>query len=90
MAQIYYTEAVKTIKSIVFTVISNKEVYQRSAVKSDANGIDSPELYDGMRPKKGGLVDARMGVIDNYSTCDTCNLTSINCPGHFGHIELAE
>lgn len=90
MAQIYYTEAVKTIESIVFTIISNKEVYQRSAVKEDANGIDSTELYDEMRPKKGGLIDARMGVIDNYSTCDTCNLTSMNCPGHFGHIELAE
>ena len=36
----------------------------------------------------GGLYDPKMGPLDNQSTCVTCHQSSINCPGHFGHIEL--
>src|SRR5271166_3995974 len=89
MAQVY-TYTVNQIDRVDFSLITNPSILNRSAVKSEPNGIDSAEPYDGMRPKRGGLVDARLGVIDNHSRCDTCNLTSLECPGHFGHIELAE
>lgn len=43
-------------------------------------------------PKKNGpgsVYDPRMGVIDE-SMCETCGEKHKSCPGHFGHIELAE
>ncbi len=85
-----YTEQVKAIDCIYFTILGNDEVFRLSAVKSDPNGIDIPELYDNNEPKKGGLIDSRMGITDPHRTCDTCGLRASRCPGHFGHIELAE
>jgi len=45
----------------------------------DANGV----------PIHNGLMDARMGTTDYSMKCSTCDLDKDNCPGHFGHIELA-
>ena len=86
----FYTYTVNQIDRIDFTLSTNKETRDRSVTKLDPNGIDSADPYDGMRPKRGGLIDARLGVINNHSKCDTCNLPALECPGHFGHIELAE
>jgi len=41
------------------------------------------------RPKEGGLQDPRMGTIDRNFKCATCGEGMAECPGHFGHIELA-
>lgn len=43
----------------------------------------------GQRPKQGGLMDPRMGTIDRNFKCQTCGEGMSECPGHFGHIELA-
>lgn len=86
----YYTDGVNTIEAIDFAVLSRKIVIDRSAVKDEINGIDSAELYDGMRAKKGGLLDERFGVVNNNGRCDTCGQQALTCPGHFGHIVLAE
>lgn len=83
-------------------------------------GIKYPETTEGGRPKLGGLMDPRQGVIERSGRCQTCagtpqpivilrvnqqviancllllrllilhlgNMTE--CPGHFGHIELAK
>lgn len=53
--------------------------------------IEYPEVMDetGMRPKQGGLMDPRMGTIDRNFKCQTCGEGMAECPGHFGHIELA-
>jgi DNA-directed RNA polymerase II subunit RPB1 len=61
-----------------------------SALGRDSVGIDIPDLYDNLEPKKGGLIDTRMGVTDNHIDCATCGLSSNYCPGHFGHIVLIE
>lgn len=53
-------------------------------------GIRFPEIYEGGRPKQGGLMDPRQGVIDRVSRCQTCAGNMTECPGHFGHIELAK
>lgn len=85
-------------------------------------GIRYPETTEGGRPKLGGLMDPRQGVIERTGRCQTCAGTGscwhfkINCcrhicvsaftrcyvlnsvflgnmtecPGHFGHIELAK
>jgi DNA-directed RNA polymerase II subunit RPB1 len=43
----------------------------------------------GHKPKMGGLMDPRMGTIDRNFKCQTCGESMSECPGHFGHIELA-
>ncbi len=41
------------------------------------------------KPKTGGLMDPRLGTIDRNFKCQTCGEGMSECPGHFGHIELA-
>lgn len=49
-----------------------------------------PMLFHG-RPAQCGLYDLRMGPTPGQSfLCATCENTEEGCPGHFGHIELAE
>ena len=31
-----------------------------------------------------------MGITEMGKVCNTCGLTNKDCPGHFGHIELAK
>ena len=86
----YYSEEIKRIIKIEFNVFTTKEIKSYSAVSSDPFGINLSESYENYEPKKGGLVDLRMGTCDPYINCTTCGLNYIECPGHFGHIELAE
>lgn len=86
----YYSEDINEIDKIEFTVLPNKEVKEYSAVRGDVFGIDLPESYDEYEPKKGGLVDTRLGTCDMYISCTTCGQNYLNCPGHFGHTEFTE
>ena len=86
----YYSEDVKKIEKIEFSIYKNKDVKQYSVVSEDPFGIDLAESYENYEPKKGGLVDLRMGTCDIYLPCITCGENSLDCPGHFGHTELAE
>lgn len=85
----YYNENTKQIKSIHFKVQTNNETKKYSVTKRDPFGINIPYSYDNYEPKKGGLVDTRMGTSDPYIKCTTCNLDSNDCDGHFGHTELS-
>jgi DNA-directed RNA polymerase II subunit RPB1 len=87
---VFYSEDIKKITKIEFGVFTNKEIKTYSAVSSDPFGINLSESYENYEPKKGGLVDSRMGTCDALIKCSTCNLNYIECPGHFGHIELAD
>ena len=53
--------------------------------------IEHPEIMDesGHKPKMFGLADPRLGTIDRNYKCQTCGEGMAECPGHFGHIELA-
>ena len=53
--------------------------------------IEYPETMDEarMRPRERGLNDPRLGSIDRAFKCGTCDEDMNECPGHFGHIELA-
>ena len=84
-----YDTKVKPIDRIEFAVLSNKEVGRISAI-DDPIGINIPDLYDNMEPKRGGLVDPHMGPGRSPADCATCGLDSNFCVGHFGHIELSE
>lgn len=54
------------------------------------DGIRYPYTMEGGRPKMGGLMDPRQGVIDRISRCQTCAGNMTTCPGHFGHINLTK
>jgi DNA-directed RNA polymerase II subunit RPB1 len=53
--------------------------------------IEFPEvLEEGTgKVKVGGLMDPRLGTVDRNFKCQTCGEGMAECPGHFGHIELA-
>lgn len=79
-------QALKTIGGISFAVFSPNEVRKYSVAE-----ITQPETYDedGM-PVQGGLMDSRLGTLEPGQKCATCGNPAGRCPGHFGHIELAE
>ena len=59
-------------------------------------GITKFDRFENGVPAYGGVNDPRMGSIDKRGRCKTCDCTytgsgsKVNdCPGHFGHIELA-
>jgi hypothetical protein len=51
----YYTEDVKTISKIEFSIFTNQEVKSYSAVSNDPFGINLPESYENYEPKKGDI-----------------------------------
>ena len=79
-------QTVKAIDSIRFSVWSPTEIRKYSVAE-----ITAPETYDedGMAVQ-GGLMDGRLGTLEPGQKCLTCGNTAARCPGHFGHIELAE
>lgn len=85
-----YNEKTSKIDKIEFTVLGNKEIKDMSALGKDTSGLQVADLYDNTEPKKGGLIDQRMGVTNNDLECTKCGLGTNYCPGHFGHLDLAE
>ena len=79
-------QTIKTIAAIRFSVWSPTEIRKYSVTE-----ITVPETYDedGMSVQ-GGLMDGRLGTLEPGQKCLTCGNTAARCPGHFGHIELAE
>ena len=79
-------QTIKTIDAIRFSVWSPTEIRKYSVAE-----ITAPETYDedGMSVQ-GGLMDGRLGTLEPGQKCLTCGNTAARCPGHFGHIELAE
>ncbi|ESN92211.1 hypothetical protein HELRODRAFT_103917 [Helobdella robusta] len=71
-----------------FGILSPDEILRMSV--TDDGGIKYPETTEGGRPKLGGLMDPRQGVVDRTSRCLTCAGNMAECPGHFGHIELSK
>jgi DNA-directed RNA polymerase subunit A' len=75
----------KIIDSIKFGLLPPDEVRKLSAVE-----IQTSDTYDeDGAPIAGGLMDHRLGTLEPRQRCQTCGNIALNCPGHFGHIELA-
>ncbi|MCD6263358.1 DNA-directed RNA polymerase subunit A' [Candidatus Bathyarchaeota archaeon] len=73
------------IKAIKFGLLSPDEIRKLSVVE-----IQSSDTYDeDGAPIPLGLMDGRLGTLEPRQRCKTCGNLSVNCPGHFGHIELA-
>jgi DNA-directed RNA polymerase subunit A' len=79
-------QTTKIIDGIKFCVWSPNEIRKYSVAE-----ITAPETYDedGLAVQ-GGLMDGRLGTLEPGQKCLTCGNTSARCPGHFGHVELAE
>ncbi|KIY45807.1 beta and beta-prime subunits of DNA dependent RNA-polymerase [Fistulina hepatica ATCC 64428] len=77
---------IRKVKEVQFGILSPEEIKAYSVAK-----IEFPEVMDEAtrKPKMGGLMDPRMGTIDRNFKCQTCGEGMSECPGHFGHIELA-
>lgn len=52
--------------------------------------IEHGETTERGKPKVAGLSDPRLGTIDRKLKCETCMANMAECPGHFGHLELAK
>jgi DNA-directed RNA polymerase subunit A' len=75
----------KRIGRIKFGLLSPKEYRKMSVTK-----VITADTYDDDGfPIEMGLMDPRLGVIDPGLRCKTCAQRAGECPGHFGHIELA-
>ncbi|MEM0217281.1 MAG: DNA-directed RNA polymerase subunit A' [Candidatus Nezhaarchaeales archaeon] len=76
----------KKVKAISFGLLS-PDVIRKISVGS----IITPDTYeeDGT-PIDTGPMSLRLGTIDPTQKCKTCGNRVGQCPGHFGHIELAK
>ncbi|KAI0007643.1 beta and beta-prime subunits of DNA dependent RNA-polymerase [Xylariaceae sp. FL0662B] len=90
MANLHFAHSdapLKTVEEIQFGLLSPEEVKNMSVVH-----VMYPETMDETRtkPRVNGLNDSRMGSVDRSVKCGTCMENMSECPGHFGHIELAK
>jgi len=88
MSKFEYSSApLRTVQEIQFGLLSPEEIRAISVAK-----VEYPEIMDPvtMKPRMGGLNDPRLGSIDRNFKCQTCGEDMKECPGHFGHIELAK
>jgi len=75
----------KIINAIRFGILSPEEIRRLSVVE-----IQNSDTYDEDGASiSGGLMDGRLGTLEPRQRCRTCGNIAINCPGHYGHIELA-
>jgi DNA-directed RNA polymerase II subunit RPB1 len=72
------------VVGVQFSIMSPEEIRKRSVIE-----VTRHETYEKDAPVIKGLFDIRMGTTDMDKVCGTCGQNNINCPGHFGHIELA-
>ncbi|CAJ0585840.1 unnamed protein product, partial [Mesorhabditis spiculigera] len=75
----------RDVKKVQFGILSPDEIRRMSVAE-----IEFAEINEHGKPKLGGLMDPRQGVIDRKGNCMTCTGDLAHCPGHFGHLELAK
>jgi len=75
----------KKIDSIEFGLLSPDDIRKMSIAQIVVADTYDEDGY----PISSGIMDTRLGVIDPGQRCKTCGNRVGNCPGHFGHIELA-
>ena len=80
----YIEPETSNVTGVQFSILGPKEIKCRSVVE-----ISKHETYEKDVPVIKGLFDPRMGTTEMGKYCGTCGQNNINCPGHFGHIELA-
>ncbi|CAF1066419.1 unnamed protein product [Adineta steineri] len=77
----------RTLSRVQFGILSPDEIRRMSVTNPP---IEYTELFEEGKPKMQGLMDPRQGPADHNSRCCTCSGSYLECPGHFGHIELVK
>ena len=70
----------REIESITFGIYSPEEILSMAVCKVD----------NAKKSGNGSIYDQRMGTTDSTIKCETCKENALDCPGHFGYIELNE
>lgn len=73
----------KSVTNIHFSMMSPQQILNSSVLE-----IVNDNIGKGVS-NEGGLFDLRMGTLEKSLLCQTCGDDSSECPGHFGHIQLA-
>ena len=74
-----------SISNVTFSFF-NAERVRKTSVKQ----ITRSATFDRLgRPQRDGLYDAALGPVDPLERCATCAQSYDDCPGHYGHLELA-
>ena len=68
-----------TLSRIQFSILPSETIVKYSVVE-----ITSTKTHG-----QNTIHDERMGILQNGKRCLTCGCNNIDCPGHFGHINLA-
>jgi DNA-directed RNA polymerase beta' subunit len=69
---------VKEISHMSFGILSEEEIEKMSVLV-----VDNPKLSE-----PGSLYDPRFGSFGSFKPCTVCELSYLECPGHFGYINL--
>eukprot|EP01122_Echinamoeba_exundans_P007522 TRINITY_DN2336_c0_g2_i6.p1 TRINITY_DN2336_c0_g2~~TRINITY_DN2336_c0_g2_i6.p1 ORF type:complete len:1742 (-),score=279.53 TRINITY_DN2336_c0_g2_i6:37-5262(-) len=85
LAQKLSSAPLRKVKHVQFGVLSPDEIRQMSVCE-----IKYSDAFENGEPKANGLMDPRLGTIGREYLCATCEGDSNECPGHWGHLELAE
>ncbi|TFG10745.1 DNA-directed RNA polymerase subunit A' [Candidatus Thorarchaeota archaeon] len=75
----------KKVDEIEFGLLAPEDIRKMSVAQIVVADTYDEDGY----PIESGIMDPRLGVIDPGQRCRTCGNRVGNCPGHFGHIELA-
>ncbi|PSC72236.1 DNA-directed RNA polymerase II subunit 1 [Micractinium conductrix] len=75
----------RKVKALQFGILDAEFLRRYSVAK-----IETSQTYEKGRPKLGGLSDPRLGTMDRALKCTTDGNGVLDCPGYFGHIELAK
>ncbi|MDY6761805.1 MAG: DNA-directed RNA polymerase subunit A', partial [Candidatus Nanohaloarchaea archaeon] len=76
----------QTIDEIKFGLMEPEKIRELSVKR-----ITKADVYDSDGyPVEDGVMDPELGVIDPGMRCRTCGGRMKECPGHFGHIDLAK
>ena len=87
MADLFFGgKIIRPVRRIQFGILSPDEI-RRMSVTPD--GIKHADIYENGKLKLGGLMDPRQGA-SGSAGCQTCSGNMNECPGHFGHVELAK
>ena len=81
------TQDLHKVKKVQFCVYSESEILKNSVCEVNSWLVYNQET--GL-PAENGINDPRMGVSMRAIACQTCFGSIKECPGHFGHMKLAE
>lgn len=74
-----------SISKVQFGILSEDDIRRLSVTEIDTNVI-----YKSGASNANGINDARLGTVNHAMLCTTCGGTMETCPGHIGHMVLAE